>query len=58
MKRKLINKPFIIFFLSLVYFMLSLDEGQMAIFFGNDMLYLPALYKDIFVDGLPVSGWR
>jgi hypothetical protein len=38
--------------------MLSLDEGQMAIFFGNDMLYLPALYKDIFVDGLPVSGWR
>jgi hypothetical protein len=48
----------IIFLLSVFCFYLSLDEFKLEYFFNSDLLYLPSLYKDIFIDKFSFSGWR
>jgi len=35
----------------------SLGENQFLILFSSDALYLPSIYKDIFVDGNSMQGW-
>jgi hypothetical protein len=35
-----------------------LDEPQIKIYFNSDTLYLPSIYKDLFVDGGTFRGWN
>ena len=42
--------------LILVWFA-SIGEDQIYVLFSSDALYLPSIYKDIFVDGNSVQGW-
>ena len=36
----------------------SLNDQQMRAFFSSDTLYLPSIYKDIFIDKSGISGWH
>ncbi|MEZ7892401.1 MAG: hypothetical protein QMC67_11690 [Candidatus Wallbacteria bacterium] len=47
-------------FLSLVIivFYFSFVPKTFYTFFNSDLLYLPSLYKDIFVDNFSISGWK
>ncbi len=36
----------------------SLDEQSYNWFFSTDTLYLPSIYKDLFIDGGTLNGWH
>ena len=36
----------------------TLDETSYSWFFSSDALYLPSIYKDLFIDGYPLDGWH
>ena len=33
------------------------DAADMRLFFNSDTLYLPSIYRDLFVDGFTIEGW-
>ena len=33
------------------------DAADMRLFFNSDTLYLPSIYRDLFVDGFKIEGW-
>jgi hypothetical protein len=48
-------------FLNLVFVLQvfgSLTEKELSVFFNSDALYLPSIYKDIFVDNTGFAGWH
>jgi len=47
-----------LFSLFLYLFLNSIDNYEITAFFNGDTMYLPSLYKDIFIDGFSFSGWR
>lgn len=36
----------------------SLTEKELGIYFNSDALYLPSIYKDIFIDNTGFAGWH
>jgi hypothetical protein len=40
----------------LVFF--SITESQLYVYFNSDTLYLPSIFKDIFIDKTGISGWH
>ena len=36
----------------------TLDENSYNWFFSSDALYLPSIYKDLFMDGGSIAGWH
>ena len=36
----------------------TLDEQSYNWFFSTDTLYLPSIYKDLFIDGGTLDGWH
>ena len=36
----------------------TLDEYSYTWFFSSDTLYLPSIYKDLFIDGGSIAGWH
>ncbi|SHI47108.1 hypothetical protein SAMN05444280_102189 [Tangfeifania diversioriginum] len=36
----------------------SLTEKELSVFFNSDALYLPSIYKDIFIDNSGFAGWH
>ncbi len=36
----------------------TLDENSYNWFFSSDTLYLPSIYKDLFMDGGSIAGWH
>jgi len=36
----------------------TLDENSYNWFFSSDTLYLPSIYKDLFIDGGSITGWH
>ena len=33
------------------------DSEDMRLFFNSDTLYLPSIYRDLFIDGFTIEGW-
>ncbi len=33
------------------------DAEDMRLFFNSDTLYLPSIYRDLFIDGFSIKGW-
>jgi hypothetical protein len=33
------------------------DSEDMRLFFSSDTLYLPSIYRDLFIDGFTIEGW-
>jgi len=48
----------ILFSLFLYLFLNSIDDYKIGSFFNGDTVYLPSLYKDIFIDRFSISGWH
>jgi len=44
-----------LFIYSLYQLLKTID---LELFFNSDILYLPTLYRDLFVDGYSIAGWR
>lgn len=36
----------------------TLSEKELSVFFNSDALYLPSIYKDLFVDNTGFAGWH
>jgi hypothetical protein len=47
-----------VFFIVSLFSVLTSDTNYINIFFNSDTLYLPSLYKDIFVDRHGLNGWE
>jgi hypothetical protein len=63
MRNKILLKVlfYLTLFLNLVFVLQvfgSLTEKELSYFFNSDALYLPSIYKDIFVDESGFAGWH
>lgn len=58
MKKISIFFNFIFLCLIIIIFYFSFVPKTFYTFFNSDLLYLPSLYKDIFVDNFSLSGWK
>lgn len=36
----------------------NFNQSEFDVFFNSDTLYLPSIYKDLFVDKNPIKGWH
>ena len=36
----------------------SFNDSAYNFFFNSDTLYLPSVYKDLFIDGYGIKGWE
>ncbi|MGF1583936.1 MAG: hypothetical protein ACFCUM_01345 [Bacteroidales bacterium] len=48
----------VINFLWVLIVFASLDSNQVWTYFNSDTMYLPSIYKDIFIDGSGARGWH
>jgi len=48
----------IVILLLAVFSNLTANTGNIEIFFCSDTLYLPSLYRDLFIDKNSISGWE
>lgn len=49
---------FVFLIMYVLLFYLNLDEEKLSSFFNSDFLYLPALYKDVLVNGNSFYDWK
>jgi hypothetical protein len=42
----------------IVLVLASLDPAGLDVYFNSDTLYLPSIYKDLFIDKVGISGWH
>lgn len=59
MKNKaIIYISFLVSLLLLLLVFSNFNNGTYGFFFSSDALYLPSIYKDVFIDGYGINGWE
>lgn len=51
------NLSFLLNIIWIIFIFFSLSEKQLYVYFNSDTLYLPSLFKDLFIDRTGISGW-